>query len=155
MWSFGEIFSDNADKARLVTAVLSVIAAVLVVLLTHALGQRRSRIEQRAKKMEEIYAAVTDFANTGWKYMHERARPNEQALETMSAYDEAHSKVDMLASIYADDISGGIAAMNELVILTKDGGSEDLSRFSEKLHAFIKTKSDIQRKIAHKAHKLV
>jgi hypothetical protein len=155
MWFYSEIFSDNADKARLVTAVLSVIAAVVVVLLNHSLGQRRIRIEQRAKKMEEIYAAVTDLANAGWKYMHERAGQNEQALETMSAYDEAHSKVSMLASIYADDVSGDIAALNELVILTKGGGSEDLSLFPEKLHAFTKAKSDIHRKIAHKARKLV
>jgi hypothetical protein len=153
MWGFFEIFTDNADKARLVTAILSVVAAVLVVFLTHALAQHRSRMDLRAKKMEEIYAAVSEFATMGWKYMHERA--GEHDLETMSAYSEAHSKVEMLASIYANDLSKGLAEMNALVILTKDGGSEDLSRFPEKLDAYVKAQTAIQTKIASKARKLV
>lgn len=155
MWDFCEIFTDNADKARLATAILSVVAAVLVVFLTHALAQRRSRMELRAKKMEEIYAAVSEFATVGWEYMHQRAGESDQTLETMSAYSEARRKVEMLASIYVNDLSKGLAEMNALVILTKDGGSEDLSRFPEKLDAYVKAQTAIQTKIASKARNLV
>lgn len=155
MWNFCEIFADSADKAHLITAVLSVVAALLVVYLTHILARRRNQMELNSKKLEDIYSAVTDFANAGWKYMHERAGPNEQTLGSMSAYSDAHSKVEMLASIYADDISKDISAMNELVILTNDGGQENLSRFPEKLDAFIKAKSEILWKVASKARKLV
>lgn len=155
MQSLTEIFADNADKARLITVLFSVLVALVVVYLTHFLAYRRSRMELNSKKMEDIYSTVTDFANIGWKYMHELAGPNEQTLDTMSAYSEAFHKVEMLASIYADDISKDIAAMNELVILTKDGGREDLSRFPEKLGAFIKTKSKILQKVASRARRLV
>ena len=155
MQSLTEIFADNADKARLITALLSVLVALAVVYLTHVLAYRRSRLELNSKKMEDIYSAVTDFANIGWKSMHERAGPNEQTLDTMSAYSEALYKVEMLASIYADDISKDVAAMDALVILTKDRGHEDLSRFPEKLEAFIKTKSEILQKVASRARRLV
>ncbi len=155
MWNFCEIFAANADKARLVTAVLSVVAAVLVVYLTHALIQRRNRMELRAKKMEEIYSAVTEFAVAGWKYMHKRVGPKDQNLETMPAYDEAYSKITMLASIYAADIYKDVEAMHKIVLLTKDGGAEDLSLFPGKLEAFVEKQLAIQAKIASQARKLV
>ena len=155
MQSLTEIFADNADKARLITAILSVLAALAVVYLTHVLAYQRNRMELNSKKMEDIYSAVTGFANAGWKRMHELAGPNEPTLDTTSAYSEAFHKVEMLASIYADNISKDIATMNELVILTKDGGREDLSRFPDKLGTFIKTKSEILQKVASRARRLV
>ena len=154
MWNFCEIYSDNAQRATLVTAVLSVVAAVVVVFLTHTLAQRRSRIELRAKKLEEIYEATTAFANAGWKYIHERISETDQALEIMSAYAETHSKLDMLTTIYANDISSEVEAMNLLVILTKDKGKENASLFPDRLQSFVEGKSSIQRKIATKARAL-
>jgi|GEM_PF-6726836 len=155
MWYITEIFADNADKARLITVLLSVLAALGVVYLTHVFAYRRSRMELNSKKMEDIYSAVTDFANAGWSHMHERAGPNEQTLDTTSAYSEAFHKVEMLAAIYAEDISKDITAMNELVILTKDGGHEDLSHFPKKLEAFIQAKSEILQKVSLRARRLV
>jgi hypothetical protein len=132
MWNFCEIFSDNADKARLITALLSVIAAVLVVFLTHWFAHRRSRIELRAKKLEEIYSAITEFSNAGWTYMNKLTGPHDQSQQEMKIYHEAHNKVETLVSIYAKEIVKDIEAMNILVVATREGENKDISIFTEK-----------------------
>ena len=155
MWCISEIFSSNSDKARLITAVISVVAAVLVVYLTHAFAYRRSRMELRAKKMEELYEAITDFANTGWSHMNELTGPHDQGLVTITDYNEAHRKAEMLASIYAADLLGDINEMNVLVIATQEGDNKDIANFKEKLHTFVEAKSNIQKKVAIKGRKFV
>ena len=72
----------------------------------------------------------------------------------MSTYAEAHSKLDMLTAIYADEISNEVETMNLLVILTKDEGENNSTQFSKRLESFIEGKSSIQRKIATKARAL-
>lgn len=157
MWSLSEVFAENADKARLVTALISVLSALAVIYVNHLLAHRRSRMELNSKKMEDLHSAITEFANAGWKYMHELVGPNERTLVTSSAYDEAYRKCEMLASIYADEISKEIEAMHEIVILIliKGRGNEDLLSFPGKLQAFIRIKSNALGKIASKARKLV
>lgn len=155
MWKFNEIFSANTDKANLITALISVIAAVLVVYFTHALSTRRSRIELRARKMEELFSAVTQFGELGLKLMHEVANPCQQVIESSADYSESHNKVVMLSSIYFNEISINLEKMHLLVILTKDEGREDISRFPDKLKKYIAILSDVKNKIAKRAGKIV
>ena len=155
MWSLNEIFSDNGDKARLITALISVIAAVIVVYLTHALANRRSRIALRAEKMEELYSTVSEFGELGYKLIHERANPNENDQKSSTLYYDAHKKVEMLASIYFKSILKDINEMHLLTLLTKDDGSEPMLVFPEKLQKYIAIQQSIQNAISNKVRKIV
>jgi len=155
MWQISEIFTSNSDKAHFVTVVISVVSAVLVVFLTHVFAHRRRRMEIRAKKMEELYETITDFADTGWSCMNELTGPHDQGLQAMSDYNDAHKKSVMLASIYASDILDDIAKINILVISTQEGDNINVASFKEKLHTFISAKSSLQKKVAVKGRKFV
>ncbi len=155
MWCLSEIFSDNGDKARLITALLSVIAAVIVVYLTHVLSSRRSRISLRAEKMEELYSSVSEFGELGYKLIHERVNPNENGQESTRSYYDAHKKAVMLASIYFKSLLMDINEMHLLALLTKDDGSEPVLKFPEKLKKHVKIQQNITNAISNKVRKIV
>jgi hypothetical protein len=155
VWCLNEIFSDNSDKAKLITALISVIAAVIVVCLTHALASRRSRIALRAEKMEELYSAASEFGELGYKLIHERANPLENDQKSSASYYGAHKKVEMLASIYFKSILNDINEMHLLTLLTKDDGSEPMLAFPEKLQKHIGIQQSVKNAISNKVRKIV
>lgn len=155
MWNLCEIFSANTDKANLITAVISVIAAVLVVLCTHALAARRAKGDLKAKKLEECYAALTDFKNAGWAQLHQRAMPNEQEAEISRTYAQAHSKLEMLAAIHVAEIQEKVSEMHTMVLLTKSYEGRDISGFQNELEKFIQLSSEAEREIVAKVRKIV
>ena len=155
MWCLSEIFADNSDKARFITALVSVIAAVLVVYLTHAFASRRRRIELRAEKMEELYSAVSTFSELAFKVIQEEANPIENGQDSSGSYYEAHSKVEMIASIYFDDILKDVSDFHLITILSTDDGSEPILGFPEKIKKCAILQNKIQNAISNKVRKIV
>jgi hypothetical protein len=155
MWSLGEIFSANSDKANLVTAVVSVIAAVLVVLCTHLLAARRTRGELKAKKLEECYAALADFKKAGWAQLHQRAMPNEREVEVSGAYDHAHAKLEMLSAIHVEEIQDKVLEMHTMVLTMQSFEGRDISPFQRELEKFIRLVTDAEQVIVAKVRKIV
>ena len=155
MWNVCEIFDNNSDKANLITAVISVVAAVLVVFLTHSLAARRGKRELKARKLEESYSALSEFKDAGWRLIHERASPNNANADSSSKYYEAHSKVEVLSAIHVPEVGEYISKMHNIVLLSGKIQDQDVSSFQEKLNKLVELGSVAERKIVTKVKRIV
>lgn len=154
MWNLGEIFWASSDRANLITAVISVVAAVLVVFCTHALAARRAKRELKAKKLEECYEALSKFRDAGCAQLHQRAMPNEREAEVSRAYGQAHSRLEMLVAIHVPQIQRKVSQMHETALLTKSYEGRDISGFQNDLDKFIRLAWDAEREIVSKVRRI-
>lgn len=155
MWSLGEIFSANSDKANLITAVISVIAAVLVVFCAHLLTARRARGELKAKKLEECYTALADFKKAGWEQLHQRAMPTEREVEVSGAYDHARAKLEMLSAIHVEEIQDKVSEMHTVILTMQSFEGRDISPFQNELKKFIRLVTEAEQAIVTKVRRVV
>jgi hypothetical protein len=58
---FFEIFQSNAEKAKLITVLLSTAIAVTIVFLNHSFTKRRSRKDLSIEKIEELYKVALNY----------------------------------------------------------------------------------------------
>ena len=58
---FGDIFSEKADQARLITVLISAFVALLVVLINQKLTSTRERKQFLDLKIEELFEEVSSF----------------------------------------------------------------------------------------------
>ena len=135
------MFADSAQRATLITALLSTLVAVLVVLLSHWLAQLRSRAELRVKKLEETYAAVAQFSNSGARLMTELMSGPPPTPESRAAFSDAYSKSEMLCAIHAPELLRLNEVLKLLVVYAEDPNVSDT--LTQRLESLRKAKEEM------------
>ncbi len=141
MWNLSQVFSDSAQRATLLTALLSTVVAVVIVLLSHWLAQRRSSAELRIKKLEETYDAVAQFANAGARLMTEMVSGPPPTSELRDAFSEAYAKAEMLCAIYAPELLRLNEVLKLIVIHSEDPNVSD--SLTQRLESLKKAKEQM------------
>jgi hypothetical protein len=155
MWDIGKIFAATSDQAHLITAAISVVAAVLVVFLTHVLAARRAKGELRAKKLEECFMALSDFRKAASAELHQRAIPNEHAVDVGRSYEHAHNKIEMLTALHVPEIRETVMEMHMMVLLEQSFEDRDTAPFHKNLEKLVRLASSAESQIVKKIRKIV
>jgi hypothetical protein len=102
-----EIFSANSDKARLITAVLAVISALLVVYLSNWLGSRREKSVVKIEKLEKSFESALKLKET----IHDltdiwgRGKDQEAFFKAAENYKSAMTEFEVYSYIYLPSIN--------------------------------------------------
>jgi len=116
-----EIFSDNSEKASLITTALTTAVALVVVYIAHRLTHVRARGELKTKKIEEIYATLRKFRMSGMKQIKGKLANQSPKENELEEYQESFEAMEMLAFLYMPSIEEDVKKMNMAVVMALEG----------------------------------
>ncbi len=143
-WFFN-VFSEPAQQAQLIAIVFSMVVAISVVFINQWLLTRRARREIKIKKVEELYIAISEYADATYDFVSfscDESNEFEMDLvrEKFNRITDTLQKIDMYMTLYFPEVSFDINKYDyphhEVYLVYCDELDSELSMGAEKIKAF-------------------